>query len=105
MNGGDGVAAEALSYLDKLKLLVLDFLLGDDVSVYLFGSWARGEQKRSSDVDLAIEYQSGYAPAHIEALREAVEESGIPYNVDIVDMRNASPHILSEIRKDGVQWK
>lgn len=38
-------------YLIKLKNFTLDFWQDSDVRIYLFGSWARGEARQSSDVE------------------------------------------------------
>ena len=38
-------------YLIKLKNFTLDFWQDSDVRIYLFGSWVRGEARRSSDVE------------------------------------------------------
>ena len=92
-------------YVERIKALVLKEMDGEPASVYLFGSWARGTQQRSSDVDVAIEYHGASNWKKIEALREALEESTIPYCVDVVDMQNASESLLKEIRKDGIVWK
>ena len=35
--------------------MVIQHFKDKNVRIYLFGSWARGEQKRSSDIDIAIE--------------------------------------------------
>ncbi|MCI6100163.1 MAG: nucleotidyltransferase domain-containing protein [Selenomonas sp.] len=94
-----------MKYLDCIKALVLQELQGEDASVFLFGSWARGEQKRSSDVDVAIEYHGPSNRRKIAGLCEALEESTIPYRVDIVDMQNTSTALVKEIRKDGIVWK
>ncbi|UFU00202.1 nucleotidyltransferase domain-containing protein [Radiobacillus kanasensis] len=41
--------------LKDLKTIIFDVLKEDNVKVYLFGSWARQEEKNSSDIDVAIE--------------------------------------------------
>ena len=92
-------------YVERIKNLVLKELDGEPASVYLFGSWARGTQRHSSDVDVAIEYRGPSNGRKINALREALEESTIPYRVDVVDMQNASKALAREIRKDGIVWK
>jgi len=33
------------------------------------------------------------------------EESPIPYDVDIVDLRSAAPSLVKEVRREGVKWK
>lgn len=35
---------------------------------------------------------------------EDLEESSIPYDVDLVDLRHADPALIEEIRRDGVKW-
>jgi hypothetical protein len=34
-----------------------------------------------------------------------VEQSSIPYDVDIVDLRYAAPTLIDEVRREGVKWK
>ncbi len=89
-------------YIKQIRHTVLDFFASVPGRVYLFGSWARGEQRRSSDVDIAID---GADAGSVGALREILEESAIPYRVDVVDMRFASESLRREIRKDGIAWK
>ncbi len=43
---------------------------GEGVNVYLFGSWARGEATRVSDIDLAIESETPLPPGTLARLRE-----------------------------------
>ena len=38
-------------------------------------------------------------------LAESVEESSIPYDVDIVDLRSAAPTLIDEVRHEGVKWR
>jgi hypothetical protein len=42
--------------LEEVKRFVLGHLSEQPAKVYLFGSWARGEEKRSSDIDLAVDW-------------------------------------------------
>lgn len=89
-------------YIDRIRRMVLDFLADTSARVYLFGSWARGMQRRGSDVDVAVD---GGNADKISALKELLEDSTIPYRVDVVDMRFASESLRREIRKDGIAWK
>lgn len=94
-----------MKYIERIKTLILHEMQGEDASVFLFGSWARGEARRSSDVDVAIEYHVPSDRRKIAHVREALEESTIPYIVDVVDMQEASTALVKEIRKDGIVWK
>lgn len=38
--------------IQRVKAIVLQHFSTQNVRIYLFGSWARGEQKRSSDIEI-----------------------------------------------------
>jgi len=95
---------ESKKVLQQIKDIVLSSMASQDVQIYLFGSWARGEQKQSSDVDIAIESKENIASS-ICSLREKLEESNIPYRIDLVDMQFASKILLQKIRQEGILWK
>lgn len=92
-------------YLKKIRQTVLDFMKDEPAKIYLFGSWSRGEQRKNSDVDIAIEYSTQSNRQKISAMRELLEESSIPYRVDVVDLKFSSPALVEEIKKDGLIWK
>lgn len=92
-------------YLQRIHDFVLLYMRDEPVRIFLFGSWSKGTAHHSSDVDIALYYKEHYNPGKIDALREALEESTIPYRVDIIDMQQAAEPILEEIKKDGVLWK
>lgn len=50
---------------------------------WVFGSRATGKARRASDIDLAIE-APGLSPARWHALQEALEQTPVIYNLDIV---------------------
>lgn len=91
-------------YVLEVKEFTRKFWQNQPVRIYLFGSWARGEAKRSSDVDIAIE--SGEDMSFlIGEFREALENSCIVYNVDVVDMNFAAESLCKKIREEGIVWK
>ncbi|WP_026702593.1 nucleotidyltransferase family protein [Salibacterium aidingense] len=91
--------------LSKLKDLVIDQLSSEKVCVYLFGSWAREEEKKSSDIDIAIEPKKALDPIIWNKLLEEIEESIIPYKVDVIDVRYANPELVKKVKEEGVLWK
>ena len=93
------------SYLEKIREVVLKHMKNEQVDVYLFGSWARGGMRHSSDVDIAVDGRKTDISTKISALREELEESTIPYRVDVVDMERASEVLCEEIRREGILWK
>ncbi|HEX7066293.1 MAG TPA: nucleotidyltransferase domain-containing protein [Bacillales bacterium] len=92
--------------LEKVKHIVLGNLSGKACKVYLFGSWARAEEKRSSDIDIAVEFAPYETAAHalLTNLREALEESTIPYKIDVVNLNTADAIIANKVRKEGILW-
>jgi len=81
--------------LDEVRRIVFSGLQGYRVHVYLFGSHARGHEGVFSDIDVAV------LPLELDALpesllstiRESLEESHVPYLVDLVDLS-----------QEGVLW-
>jgi len=70
----------------------------------LFGSRARDDARRASDIDLAF---SGPRPVPRDALalmREAFEESRIPFRVDLLDYATAPASLRAAIDKEGIAW-
>ena len=88
----------------EVKEFTRKFWQNQPVRIYLFGSWARGEAKRSSDVDIAIESREDMSFL-IGEFREALENSCIIYNVDVVDMNFAAESLCKKIREEGIVWK
>ena len=76
--------------LDRVREIVLDVLGADDVRVYLFGSCATGSLRPSSDIDVAVEPLHGSAPPSLAILRERLEESDVPYDIDVIDLSTVS---------------
>ena len=67
---------------------------------YLFGSFARGEQKPKSDIDLAI-----YGCADFGGLSDSLNEdlwSLLKLDIINMDDKYVSAELVSEIEKDGV---
>ena len=89
--------------LQQVRSVVASVAEKANVQVYLFGSWARGEERVTSDIDLAIEGEDASEMAM--QVREALEESNIPYRVDVVNLVEASPELLANVRKEGILWK
>ncbi|SDO16146.1 type VII toxin-antitoxin system MntA family adenylyltransferase antitoxin [Alkalicoccus daliensis] len=91
--------------LDQLQSILNEQLANEHVRVYLFGSWARKEEKQSSDIDIAIESYSSLSPAKWNKLIEQIEESTIPYKVDLVDLREANEVLFKQVKEEGGLWK
>jgi predicted nucleotidyltransferase len=90
--------------LEEVRRIVIDVVGAGKATVYLFGSWARGEATLLSDIDIAIESYTPLPPGTLARLRERLEESHIPYRVDVVDLRRVTPAFRQRVLAEGVQW-
>jgi predicted nucleotidyltransferase len=69
----------------KLVVQLLAERLPASAQVWVFGSRATGRARRYSDLDLLIDAGRPLSLDEAALLREALEESDLPYRVDIVD--------------------
>ena len=92
--------------LEQVKQVVLNQLKGKRAKAYLFGSWARNMQRRSSDIDVAIEFECHEESGQetIMNIRHALEDSTIPYHVDVIYLNLADEHIVRKVREEGIEW-
>ena len=60
------------------------------VKVWVFGSRANWTTKDSSDLDLALEGDGTLSHKLLGALKDAFEDSALPYTVDVVDLHRIS---------------
>jgi len=70
--------------------------------IYLFGSRARGDASVYSDIDIAIESSSALS-SKLSQVRFELEESLIPYKVDLIELSKA-PYLRDIIKKEGIKW-
>jgi predicted nucleotidyltransferase len=105
MGGNEWIMEMRDQILFKLKKIIIESLYEVDVKVYLFGSWARNEEKQSSDIDIAVEAYSQFPPWKWLDLHEKIEESTIPYRVDLVNLETAGSALIQNVKKEGIVWK
>lgn len=86
------------TYLRKL----LETSLPPQTPVYLFGSRARGDERWNSDFDFWID--ADVTPAILSKLREALEESFVPFHVDFVTTRQFTDPFGESVRKEAKRW-
>ena len=91
-----------LKTINKLKEFLVDFFKGKEVKLFLFGSRARGDNTIFSDIDIGILSDKDIRK-DIVILREILEESNIPYKVDIVEL-SKNRDLLDVVLKEGKRW-
>jgi uncharacterized protein len=90
--------------VDQLRQIVFHNLSGENARVFLFGSWARGDIQQSSDIDIAILAKEALAQVTLSRIRDQIEQSTIPYRVDVVDLAVASPALRQAVLNEGIEW-
>lgn len=55
--------------------------------LYFFGSRTRGEAHRGSDLDVAIDAVRAVTLSEMARLKEALDDSALPYRVDVSDFQ------------------
>jgi len=90
--------------LDHVRAIVQRTLGRRPVSVYLFGSWASGAPHQASDIDIAVDAAEPLPLEILARLREALEESTVPYRVDVVDLSDADAEFRERVRREGILW-
>jgi len=79
-------------------------LAREGARLVLFGSRARGDARLNSDIDLALVPQRPISATEMAELREALEESQVPFHVDLVDYASAPSHLRAAIDQEGIAW-
>ena len=77
---------------DHLEMVqgILREYLPVGVKVWVFGSRANWTTKDSSDLDLALEGENALSYKLLGVLKDAFEDSSLPYTVDVVDFHRIS---------------
>lgn len=86
----------------RLIVEILRRHLPDDARVWAYGSRARGDARRASDLDLLIDARHGLSLDATARLREALEAAPLSFSIDLADMHSLSAAFLSKIREDCV---
>ena len=76
--------------------------------VILFGSYARGEATRNSDVDLLVVKETNENPMHLAGLMSAALDHSLPVDIvvmtpqDLEEYRQERAVFATQILKDGL---
>jgi predicted nucleotidyltransferase len=91
--------------IERLRRIVLNALADYDPAVWLCGSCARGDVRQPDDIDVAIYPRDDLPASFFTELAAELEESIIPYDVDLVDLREADPALRDEVLWTGIGWR
>jgi predicted nucleotidyltransferase len=71
-----------------------------DARFFVFGSRAKGTARQGSDLDIAVNLGRPLSSNERHFLANELEESDLPYRVDIVDLQTVSPIFKKMIEED-----
>jgi predicted nucleotidyltransferase len=92
-----------MHYKDELVALVCKHMPSG--KIYLFGSRARGTHGPMSDVDIAIDAGKPIDPLLMSLIKEDIEESTVPFFVDVLDFQRLDADMQKTILDEGIVWK
>jgi len=76
--------------LTSIKKILFSKLDQTKDKVFIFGSWAIGNNRKFSDIDIGIESKNPKIDNLISHLKEDLEESDIPYMIDLVNFKDTT---------------
>jgi len=87
------------------KILAVLTALMPGVTIYLFGSRARGTHSPRSDIDIALQGPEKLSRHAIAEIVRMLQASDIPYKIEIVDFNRVSDDIRESILEEGIIWQ
>jgi len=89
--------------ITEIKAKILPILKKNDVvRASIFGSFARGEEKRGSDVDMLVEFKEPKGMFHRIGLKYALEKI-LDKKVDLLTYNAINPLLKEYIYKDEIK--
>ena len=91
-------------YLKMLKEITLSIVDKEKVMVFLFGSRVSERHSTGADADIGLLADDKLSANLYHKLRNAIDESIIPWKVDIIDFSRVDASFKAEALKDIVIW-
>ncbi|NOR69312.1 MAG: nicotinamide-nucleotide amidohydrolase family protein [Methylomarinum sp.] len=78
--------------------------LPENSHYFLFGSRAKGSASEMADIDIGILAELAIPKKIINNINEEIEESFVPYKVDLIDFKVASEAFTQQALKKVIPW-
>jgi predicted nucleotidyltransferase len=76
-----------------------------DAKIYLFGSYARGDNRAGSDIDIAIDVGRKLTLDELSMIKSLISALPMAQKVDVVCMHRIPEKMKDIILRDGKLWK
>lgn len=89
------------SIINEITLIIRKYLVKDDYKIYLFGSWARKDAGKTSDIDIGI---LGKEKVDFDVMSKILREKeavSTLRSIDIVDLNTKSEDFKDKALKEG----
>ena len=90
-------------YLEQVKNIINTILKDQNLKIYVFGSRATGKAKKYSDLDVALMSDTKIDGNKMSEIIIKLEDTTIPYKVDVIDLREISETFKKCIENDLIQ--
>jgi len=91
-------------HLNVIKSIIKNVTELENCPIYLYGSRVQGNSVKYSDVDIAVDYHGESLPDTIKLkISSLMENSLLPYSVDIIDINSISPLFKAKIEKEFIK--
>lgn len=90
--------------LDAARRIVRNIVGAEDARLFLYGSRARGDAGPRSDIDIAVLPRRSLPPGVLARIREALDESTIPYRVEILDLSTVNEEFRRNVLAEAIPW-
>lgn len=89
----------------KDRIITIISMFFPKAKIYLFGSYARGDYTRSSDLDIAIDNNAPISIVERAQISNMIEALNLIQRVEIVDFQSVPSTLQNKIIKEGIVWK
>jgi len=84
--------------------IILKHISGDDLEIFLFGSFAQNKSRLSSDVDLCLKAKNKIDYALLLKIKSELEESNIPFKIDLIDFHAVDDEFKKIALQEVEKW-
>jgi predicted nucleotidyltransferase len=87
--------------VEKIKKIAKILKEYNPKAIYLFGSRARGDNLKNSDIDIAVDLKLSFREKR--KLKERVDEAAGLYSVDLIFFDEMSEEFKRKVLKEGIK--